>query len=74
MLTSVQTKRIVEPGEELTFDYGDASGSVAQDDRGRDGDDTLTLMSTDIEHPANRTPCLCGASCCRGWMPYDPSL
>nr|XP_019011956.1 uncharacterized protein I206_02793 [Kwoniella pini CBS 10737]OCF50737.1 hypothetical protein I206_02793 [Kwoniella pini CBS 10737] len=63
---AIFTKRGVRVGEELTFDYANASGSVdlaAQLDR-----------QNVIEDGAGRTKCLCGSQKCRGWMPFDETL
>ena len=59
-----QTKRVVTPGEELTFDYGDASR--AGQPEGHDSVSTANGIA--------RTRCLCGTQLCKGWMPYDPTL
>jgi len=48
-------------GEELTYDYADASGIGGES------------MGTE-EGGAGLTRCLCGARNCRGWMPFDPDL
>lgn len=53
----------MKPGEELTFDYGDASGAGTTSGRDQ-GKDT----------PEGRTRCLCGTNKCRGWMPFDETL
>jgi SET domain-containing protein len=60
-----QTKRDVKDGEELTFDYGDASGQA--------GDYSLGDDSVD-ERDGERVKCLCGAEKCRGYMPFDETL
>ncbi|KAK8861690.1 hypothetical protein IAR55_002513 [Kwoniella newhampshirensis] len=56
------TKRYVKPGEELTFDYANASGGP------------WTKEAKGDEHNDKRTRCLCGSTRCRGWMPYDETL
>lgn len=63
---SEQTRRIILPGEELTFDYSNASGQVVAD-RGvlRHGDSSVGV---------GRTRCLCGSKKCRKWMPFDETL
>ena len=58
-----QAKRDVAEGEELTYDYADASG-IGRDSQGQDIG----------EAGEGLTKCLCGASSCRGWMPFDPDL
>ena len=50
------------PGEELTYDYADASGlAPGAQEAPKDGRDGLTK-------------CLCGSRNCRGWMPFDPDV
>ena len=59
-------KRKVAAGDELTFDYGDASGSgdiVSEEQAGKE-----------CEDQEGRTRCFCGTKKCRGWMPYDQTL
>jgi len=56
-------KRPVRPGEELTFDYGDASGVRA-----------TSLDNLEEDRHGDRTRCLCGTTKCRGWMPFDETL
>lgn len=49
-------------GEELTYDYANASSLDAEKEEGpRDG-------------TAGLTRCLCGSRNCRGWMPFDPDV
>lgn len=57
-----QAKRGIIPGEELTYDYANASGLAAGAQvPPKDGRDGLTK-------------CLCGSRICRGWMPFDPDV
>lgn len=57
-----KAKRDIEPEEELTYDYANASGAAV--------DEHVAGVST----PRGSTRCLCGASNCRGWMPFDPDV
>jgi len=63
------TKRIIEPEEELTFDYANASGSPSAELGVND-----ELHTPDQPEGSGRTRCLCGSKGCRGWMPFDESL
>ena len=56
-----QAKRDIAEGEELTYDYADASGI---------GGESLSIE----EVGEGLTKCLCGARNCRGRMPFDPDL
>ncbi|TPX62453.1 histone-lysine N-methyltransferase [Spizellomyces sp. 'palustris'] len=56
--------RDIQPGEELTFDYG-GSASLNWAETG-DG-------ATGNAH-GGRIECLCGSSNCRKYLPYDPAL
>jgi histone-lysine N-methyltransferase SETMAR len=49
------------PGEELTYDYANASGLGGGEEDSKGGDTSLTR-------------CLCGSKNCRGWMPFDPDV
>ncbi|OCF75113.1 hypothetical protein I204_03962 [Kwoniella mangroviensis CBS 8886] len=64
---AIFTKRDIKYGEELTFDYANASGSTEL---------ALTLEkeSHHEQHGKKRTKCLCNSTQCRGWMPFDESL
>ena len=53
------------PGEELTFDYGDASGEA--DPLGGKNEKNTGISG-------NRTRCMCGTPTCREYMPYDETL
>ena len=60
----------VAPGEELTIDYaGTGTGAVAA---------SSGATSCGAESPYGggggiaRVPCVCGATCCRGFLPFDP--
>ena len=53
-------KRDIEPGEELTFDYGDVGEREGKEEE----------KGIDVTH---RKECLCGAKQCRGYLPYNPS-
>ncbi|WRT65809.1 uncharacterized protein IL334_002758 [Kwoniella shivajii] len=66
---AIFTKRYIKKGEELTFDYANASGSPlsAEDLRRTSGNERLEVRE-------KRTRCLCGTQTCRGWMPFDETL
>ena len=53
---------MVREGEELTFDYANASGEEGSGGRGKE------------VGGGGRTRCLCGAERCRGWMPFNETL
>jgi hypothetical protein len=55
----------VKDGEELTFDYGDASGRGNRESKSDQGEETGEGL---------RTRCLCGSANCRGFMPFDETL
>ncbi|WWD16387.1 hypothetical protein CI109_100813 [Kwoniella shandongensis] len=59
---AIYSKTVIRPGEELTFDYANASGGPT------------VREAKGAEEGSNRTRCLCGADRCRGWMPFDESL
>lgn len=54
--------RDIEVGQEITFDYGGAAGL-----------DEPEILS-EREDIVDRIKCLCGATQCRGYLPYDPAL
>ncbi|WVW80275.1 hypothetical protein I302_102253 [Kwoniella bestiolae CBS 10118] len=66
---AIFTKRDVVDGEELTFDYANASGSTGMashlEEQG--------LVQDGIDQKG-RTRCLCASERCRGWMPFDERL
>jgi histone-lysine N-methyltransferase SETMAR len=69
---SWKSKKEIKPGEELTFDYGNASGSglIGGESRAaREGDEGNDACVTD-----RRTRCMCNAPNCRGYMPFDETL
>ncbi|KAK1927667.1 hypothetical protein DB88DRAFT_478821 [Papiliotrema laurentii] len=69
---AIFSKKEIKPGEELTFDYGNASGSglIGGESRAaREGDEGNDACVTD-----RRTRCMCNAPNCRGYMPFDETL
>jgi len=54
------TRRAVEAGEELTFDYG---GHTSPGECAAPADDAKS-----------RIECQCGSTICRGFLPFDPRL
>ncbi|WVQ93650.1 hypothetical protein IAU59_000726 [Kwoniella sp. CBS 9459] len=78
---AIFTKRDIQSGEELTFDYANASGSAIQLNRlNQDQEEEhLTRVNRqrkgeEQEGCSSRVRCLCGSEKCRGWMPFDETL
>ncbi|WVF66006.1 hypothetical protein IAT40_000744 [Kwoniella sp. CBS 6097] len=69
---AIFTKRDIQPEEELTFDYANASGS--SDDLDRGSSQPNTGPDDKKGRGVGRVRCLCGTDICRGWMPFDESL
>ncbi|ORX35271.1 hypothetical protein BD324DRAFT_632132 [Kockovaella imperatae] len=63
---AIFSKSIIQPSEELTFDYGNASGD-------QDAQDRVEGCVAEDDRPT-LTKCLCGSVRCRGYMPFDSSL
>ncbi|XP_064633424.1 histone-lysine N-methyltransferase SETMAR-like [Lineus longissimus] len=68
--------RDINSGEELTFDYSGEfrlnNGATSIEASLASADDMTDVPDCDIT--SKRKPCYCGASSCRGFLPYDPSL
>jgi hypothetical protein len=65
-------RRAISVGEELTFDYAavgraGAIGTAAPQGAGTDS----TNPTTEPALGGQRRRCLCGADCCRGYLPFD---
>lgn len=58
--------RDIARGEELSFDYADASGILWTEKN-------PNTREADSGHKT-LTKCLCGSSRCRGYMPFVPDL
>lgn len=74
-----QAKRLIHSGEELTYDYGDASGTATSHPADADGQSERESCRSGLPvgnraSQVQRTRCLCGAAACRGWMPFDDTL
>ncbi|WWC60431.1 uncharacterized protein I303_103003 [Kwoniella dejecticola CBS 10117] len=63
---AIFTKRDIQAGEELTFDYANASGSP----------ELASKLRSEgfVGDQGERTKCLCGTQLCREWMPFDETL
>lgn len=57
------------PGEELCYDYADASGLTR-----RPGGLAEQQRDGGSQPPMIGAKCVCGAAHCRGWMPVDERL
>ncbi|KAG0150288.1 hypothetical protein CROQUDRAFT_211969 [Cronartium quercuum f. sp. fusiforme G11] len=69
--------RDIARGEELSFDYADASGALwfrSSSDVVRTG--SLGRLGDSFQEHTSKilTNCLCGSSGCRGYMPFEPDL
>lgn len=53
----------IEPGEEITYDYGGSQCNVSDN-----------LVSSDCNLENKKTLCLCGSNNCRKYLPYDSEL
>ncbi|EIW66477.1 hypothetical protein M231_03012 [Tremella mesenterica] len=74
----VYTRRDIQPGEQLTFDYSSASSTTPL---------VPPTSSIPSSHPSNtpvssyklgemdkRVKCMCQSFKCKGWIPFDPTL
>ncbi|CAD6923519.1 unnamed protein product [Tilletia controversa] len=82
---ALYTSRDIKVGEQLGFNYYDASGAsraALQADvrpqgpptrhRAAGNDDSESdAPGTGPAIPVQRTPCLCSSPACRGWLPFD---
>ena len=69
----------IPKGTEITFDYGDIysdtgePGAQGQTQRDREGTEGQTQpVGRGDGNGSKRTPCLCGAENCRGYLPFVP--
>jgi histone-lysine N-methyltransferase SETMAR len=62
-------RRAISCGEELTFDYA-AAGMVATADVSPFQEGASDSSGSSAAE-GKRRRCLCGADCCRGYLPYD---
>ena len=73
---SLFAKRNISPFDELTMSYHPSEGEEIQSEGSKCeveiNTDSKAAQKRSFEDPTRRTQCRCGASCCQGFLPFDP--